>query len=350
MKTKLILTIMLATICLGINAQQYVIQVKPAGGDLWGYANLKGELLIAVQYTKCTEFSSDGLAAVLNEKTKQYYFINIKGDKLSTEITDFKLISFLGFDVKGFSDGLVAINQGKKWGYLNTSGKVAIPPKYDDANEFSNGYAAVKSGNQYFILNTKGEESAVQGSDILDIKLFTEGLAPFKSINKLYGFMGTDGKIAIQAQFESVGYFNIGLAWAKTNSGVIGYINPKGEWVISAQFSTAKNFDAESGLARIKIGEKWAYVNKTGEIMYVNDAESIGDFSEGLADGKKNSNVGFFNNKGQWVIEPQFDDVREFKNGYAAVKKADKWGLIDKTGKIIIPISFSAIKDVELVK
>ena len=341
---------MLTTICLSINAQQYVIQVKSAGAELWGYANLKGEMLIAAQYTKCTAFSSDGFAAVFNEKTKQYYFINLKGEIVSTEITDFKLISFLGFDVKGFSDGLVAINQAKKWGYLNTSGKVAIPPKYDDANEFSDGFAAVKIGNQYFILNTKGEEFVVPGTDILDIKVFSEGLAPFKSINKLFGFIGTDGKIAIQAQFESVGYFNNGLAWAKTKEGLIGYINPKGEWVIKPQFVSAKNFDSESGLARVKIGEKWAYVNNAGEIMYMNDAESIGDFSDGLADGKKNSKTGFFNNKGQWVIEPQFDDVREFKNGYAAVKKADKWGLIDKTGKIIIPISFSAIKDVELVK
>ena len=39
-------------------------------------------------------------------------------------------------------------------------------------------------------------------------------------------------------------------------------------------------------MARVKVGDKWGYVNKTGEVMYVKDTEVWGDFSEGLADGK----------------------------------------------------------------
>ena len=96
----------------------------------------------------------------------------------------------------------------------------------------------------------------------------------------------------------------------------------------------------------MKQGEKWTYVNKKGEIVTISDSESLGDFSEGLAEGKKGTLKGFYDNKGQWVIQPQFEDVRSFQNGYAAAKLNGKWGLIDKTGKWIVEAKFDAIKDV----
>lgn len=334
-----------------IHAQQtYVTQVKPVGSDVWGYANQKGEIIIQAQYAKCYKFSSEGLAPIYDTKNKQYYFINLKGERLSTEITNFKLNDGFGFDVEGFINGLIAIKQGEKWGYLNSDGKVAIPIKYDYASEFNGGYAVAKSGEKYIALNTKGEEVMIDGSGIVEVKPFSEELAPYKTADKKFGFVGKDGKIAIQSQFESVGYFHDGLAWAKTIGGTLGYINPKGEWVIKPQFTAGKNFDSESGLARIKMGDKWAYVNKAGEIIYVNDTDAWGDFSNGLAEGKRNDKRGFYNNKGQWVIEPQFDGTREFKNGHAAAKQGDKWGIINKEGKWVIQPSFTTIKDFELIK
>ncbi len=325
--------------------------VKPAGSKFWGYANLKGELIIPAQYEKCYRFSEDGYATYYDSKAKQYFFINPKGDILSTEIASFKLHDGFGFDLEGFKDGLVGIKVGEKWGFLNTSGKIAIPAKYDDVSEFNSGYAIAKMGSTFIILNTKGEETMIQVPGILDVKDFAENLAPFKAADKKFGFLGPDGKVVINPQFESVGYFENGLAWAKTAAGGLGYINPKGEWAIQPQFGAGKNFDKVSGLARVKTTTgNWAYVNKTGELTYVNDTEVWGDFSEGLADGKKGDKKGFYDSKGKWVIEPKYDGLRDFKNGYAAAKMGDKWGIIDKTGKWVIEPKFDGVKDMELVK
>lgn len=329
-------------------SQTYITQVKPAESKTWGYANSKGEMVIAPQYAKCYCFSIEGLAAIYDQKERQYHFINLKNERLPVEAAGFKIKDGLGFDVQGFCDGLAMIKQGEKWGYINTSGKVAIAAKYDDGTDFNDGFASVKSGTKYIVLNTKGNEMPVEG-DVADVKDFSEGLAPYRASDKKFGFVGSDGKIAIKAQYESVGYFSDGLAWAKSGD-LLGYINPKGDWIIKPQFTAGKEFDKTSGMARIKNGEKWAYVNKAGEILYVNDTEVWGDFSEGLADGKKGEKKGFFNNKGVWVIEPQFDGVRDFKNGFAAAKMGDKWGIIDKQGKWVIQPTYDGIKDMELVK
>ncbi len=270
-------------------SQNLITQVKPAGSKFWGYANLKGELIIPAQYEKCYRFSEDGYATVYGESERKYYFINPKGDKLNTET-----VSFKDFETDGFSDGLVGIKIGEKWGYMNTDGKLAIPAKYDHVTSFNSGFAVVKLGSTFIVLNRKGEEAMIQESGVLDVKSFSEKMAPFKSKDKRLGFIDSNGKVSIPAQFESVGYFSNGLAWAKTQTGTLGYINPKGEWVIQPQFEAGKNFDASTGLARIKTTTgNWAYVNKTGEISHVNDTDAWGDFSDGLAEGKKGDKRGF---------------------------------------------------------
>jgi hypothetical protein len=351
MKTRLFFSVAIILLTGYISfSQTYITQVKPADSKNWGYANEKGELVIPAQFSKCYKFSPEGLAVIYDSKERQYYFINTKGEKLQTEISSFKLKDGFGFDVEGFKDGLVMIKQGDKWGYLNAKGKLAIPTKYDEATDFNDGFAYGKSGDKFVVLNTKGEEFAVTDAGVTDMKGFSEGLAPYKSKDKKFGFIGSDGKTAIPAQFESVGYFSNGLAWAKSMDGKLGYINPKGEWVIKPQFSAGKEFDKQSGLARIKNGDKWCYVNKAGDIKYVDDTKVWGDFSEGLSDGEKNDKKGFYDATGKWVIEPQFEGTRDFKNGFAAAKQDDKWGIINKQGKWVIKPTFDGIKDLELVK
>lgn len=350
-KTTLLSLLLILAIALRAFSQTYVTQVKPAGSKVWGYADLKGELIVPAQYDKCYAFSGSGWAPIYQSKGKEFYFINLKGERLDTEIKGFRLIEgMFGFDIRGFEDGLVPVKVGDKWGFLSTSGKLAIPAKYDAVTDFNGGHVPVKTGGKYFVLNTKGEESAIEGSGILDVNHFSESLAPFRAADKQFGFIDQEGKIAIQAQFESVGYFQDGLAWAKTTDKTVGFIDKKGEWVIKPTFAVAKDFDHESGLARVKTGDKWAYVSKTGDMTDPGDTDIYEDFSNGLARGRKNGKFGFLDSKGSWVIEPEFDGSRDFKNGYASVKKGEKWGVIDKTGKWIIEPSFDGIKDMELVK
>ena len=351
MKKRVLLSFALVfVLCTATMAQRYLTQVKPADSKKWGYVNEKGELVIPPQYEKCHKFSKDGLAPIYDTKARQYYFINTQGERVETEVKDFKLIDRFGFDLEGFNDGLIPIRQGEKWGYLNTDGKLAIPAKYDRVTGFNGGHAVAMLNKNFIILNTNGEESAVEGSGVLDVKEFAGDLAPYRAADKNFGFVDGQGKVAIKAQFESVGYFVDDLAWAKTSDGKVGYINKTGEWVINPQFAAAKEFDASTGLARVKTGDTWGYVNKGGELTKISDTDLWSDFSEGLAEGRKGGKVGFYNPQGEWVIQPQFEGSRAFKNGYAAVKKGDKWGMIDKQGNIVIQPTYDRIMDMELVK
>lgn len=331
------------------HAQTLIFQAKPAGSKTWGYAGINGEFIIPPQFEKCYEFSPDGLGIVYEPKSRQHYIIDLENNKLTTEKPDFKIKDGLGFNASKFQNGLLLVKIGEKWGYMNAEGKMAIQAIYDDGNDFNSGFAAVKKGTKILLIDTKGNEiePAVAAMDIKD---FTEGLAPIRTMDKKFGFVNGEGELVIPAQFESVGYFSDGLAWAKTADKKLGYIDKNGKWVIEPKFEAGKEFDAESGLARVKQGDQWVYVNKEGKITTISDTESWGDFSEGLAEGKKGALRGFYDHKGTWVIKPQFEDVRKFQNGYAPAKLNGKWGIIDKSGKWVVEAKFDAIKDIILVK
>ena len=46
---------------------------------------------------------------------------------------------------------------GKKWGFINASGKVVIAPAYDGASQFSDGLAMVRIGNRHGYINHNGK-------------------------------------------------------------------------------------------------------------------------------------------------------------------------------------------------
>lgn len=348
MKTLIIIALSLM-MSVGTIAQTYITQVKPYGEKTWGYINQNDETVTDAIYKKCYAYAENGLAPIY--ESKQFIFINTKGEKIATEIEGFKLIEgFLGIGgLEGYNEGLVAVMKNKKWGFLNSEGKVVIELKYDMVSIFDGGFAVTKRGDDFFVINKTGEETKIVGEDLIDAKHFSEGLAPFTNNDKESGYIDANGKITIPARFLTVGYFTDGLSWAKTNDKKVGYINKDGEWVINPQFEAAKNFDPISGLARVKTDGKWTYVNKTGEIINVDDTESWGNFSEGLARGKKAGNTGYYNNKGEWVIAPEYEGGRDFKNGFAAVKKDDKWGFINQSGEWVIEAKYAAVKDLERV-
>lgn len=331
-------------------AQTPVIQVKRAGSDFWKYADLKGNLIIDKEYPLADAFSTEGIAIVAYPKKNNYHLINLKGQEIETEIKDFYLKNVLGFGIQGFTDGLLPVSVEKKWGCLNTSGKLVIPLKYDNVSYFDNGYGVSHIENNFFVLNRKGKETPVKIADLKDVKRFSENLAPYVTLAGLQGFIDTTAAIVIPAKFMDVGDFCGGLAFAKNIDGLIGYINHKGEWVIEPQFKSAKDFDPVGGIARVNKGEAWMYVNKKGETFAFNISDTYEDFAEGLCKGKSAALFGFFNTKGEWVIKPQFEGVRDFKNGYAAAKSNRLWGIINPKGEWVIKPTFTAIKDVEFVK
>lgn len=64
-------------------------------------------------------------------------------------------------------------------------------------------------------------------------------------------------------------------------------------------------------------------------------SDYIGDFSYGLARVKINNKWGFIDTKGEIVIPIKYDDVNCFNGGYASVYIDDEWIEINKYGEVL---------------
>jgi hypothetical protein len=162
-----------------------------SGDTGWGYIDRSGNWVIPRRFDWASSFQL-GLAPVNGKKNCGY--IDKNGDqilRLPAPGGQEDCASAWG----DFTDGLSRWLFGKKYGFINRSGKTMIPPQFDLAYGFSEGLAAVQ-------------------------------------IDKKWGYIETTGKMVIPPQeFWSVKPFHNGLAEVQTKNGSIGYIDRSGKYV-----------------------------------------------------------------------------------------------------------------------
>ncbi|EAJ6136156.1 WG repeat-containing protein [Campylobacter lari] len=59
-------------------------------------------------------------------------------------------------DVTNFSEGLAGVKLNDKWGFIDKNDKVVIKPKFDDAWGFSKGLAEVLLNGKWVYIDKKG--------------------------------------------------------------------------------------------------------------------------------------------------------------------------------------------------
>ena len=243
---------------------------------------------------------------------------------------------------------LAAVEMGGRWGYVDSTGKLAIEPQYNDASAFSDGLAYVQIADEpeklWAFVDPKGRR--IINISKIDVALnFSEGLSAVfigdNSGNGTFGYIDKTGAFVIKPQFRDAKPFSEGLAEVATGGyGSVGYIDKAGRMVISPQFDGG--FPFSEGLAAVKVGGKYGYIDPDGNMVIDPQFELSGQFSGGVAFVKVDGKTGYIDKTGKYLINPRFDDVFGgcFSEGMDAVKIGSKWGFIDKVGNVVISPRF----------
>lgn len=341
---KKITLLLFSVLSTSLFAQQLVAEYRPSKTTGSGYISPTGEEILPAIYKETTIFE-DGFALVFETKLKKWKFIDIKGNELKIPYETFTPKSVFGIGEQTFKDGLAYIVVNKKTACINTKGEAVHPAEYDEMSRFKNGYSVGQKGMDFYVLKPDGSTQKIQAAtDHVDD--FCEGLAPFRTTADTWGYLAPDGTVSIQAQFSKVGYFNNGLAWAKNASGMVGFINTKGEWVIQPTYTKVTDFDTPEKISIAKTAAGEVLLKMNGDVITVDGATDIMNFSEGLAAARKGEVWGFINAKGEWVVPATYTRVERFSDGLANVRMVDKWGAIDKTGKVSVPVEYSKIGNI----
>jgi WG containing repeat len=296
----------------------------------WGYIDKDGKIVISPQYTDAGPFKEgfariEPWAVIGGHGAVRIYFINKSGGIMN--------ISRIYSQAQDFSEGLalVGVAGERGMGYIDTTGQMVIPQNdsYQVARPFREGLAAIKQGGKWGYLDKTGK-MAIE-PQFAEALRFSEGLAAVKNGDK-WGYIDKSGKMAIAAQFETAYQHEGGLAAVKQD-GKWGFIDATGNMVIAPQFEEAYGFS--EGLVDVKLGGKWGYCDKNGKMVIAATYEGAHAHFDGLAGVKQGGKWGFVDVTGNMVIQAQFDEAGSFSDGLAEVKVGKKFGYVDKTGKYV---------------
>jgi hypothetical protein len=180
----------------GVNEDMLIVEKAKH----YGFADMKLKKFISQKPYDAVGRFKEGLAAVSNNK--KWGFVDKTGKETIA----------LTFDnCNGFSEGLAGVNkgatieysfpQGGKWGFIDKTGKQVVPCKYDDAGSFTEGMASVNVGGKASIFGAKGGK---------------------------WGFIDKTGKEVIPPVYDAVYDFANGQAWV-TKDGRSYYIDKTGK-------------------------------------------------------------------------------------------------------------------------
>ena len=143
----------------------------------------------------------------------------------------------LALDGIRFSEGLIAVRQGGRMGYMDLDGNIAIEPRYDQGGDFAEGLAAVQSEGHWKFIDKSGAVAAEFPAGVVSALPLSDGLS------------------LVTAERDQP-------------DRKLGYVDRNGHWAVKPTWDDAEPF--HDGLAYVGIwkGEKAAYIDHKGRSMW----------------------------------------------------------------------------------
>lgn len=243
------------------------------------------------------------------------------------------------------ADQLYPVEVNGKYGFINGQGKVVIEAVYD-----SYGYSGTPGGTVYvedhaakkqYYFSSAGKklfEYKLRDASILynDRALYTAKvqLAGGATATR-YGYIDSQGKVAIQPIYVKAFHFSEGLA--RVNMGkASGYINTKGKLVVPYRYSFTSDFSEGMAAVTLAVGGKYGYIDTTGKLRITPRYDYATPFSDGAAVVSVNGKYGYIDKKGNYLIKPQFSMAQPFSEGLAFVERNGVTFYINKKGAKVI--------------
>ena len=139
-----------------------------------------------------------------------------------------------------FSEGRAAVRVDGKYGYMNSSGHLAVEAKWDNPSPFKNGLAWVASGDTYSAIDPDGNIVVTCEKPKKEIKFigdFHDGFAMVDDTNYRYGVINSSGKQVVKCQYRYMTDFLGGYAGATNEEKQCGIIDGNGHKLILKQIS-----------------------------------------------------------------------------------------------------------------
>lgn len=254
-----------------------------------------------------------------------------------------------------------------KVGFMDSTGRTIIAPRFDATRGFEQGRAGVEIGNKWGFIDTKGNivvQPQFDGvADYQDSMVLVWNNTDEDWDNSIYGFVDWQGRIVRKPQFGMAHDFHDGLASVNVGdyeNPLWGFIDRTGRMVIDAQYPEGSRFGQGLASVRDKSGKE-GFIDRTGRMVIPPKYDGAGYFCHGLAlvriGTDTSARYGFIDTMGRYVVQPKYGYAFNFdEKGYAHVKTSaylhlqaykrpqdlGKRGIIDPQGNEVVPAIFES--------
>jgi WG containing repeat len=300
---------------------------------------------------------------------------------------------------------LLRFSNGKRVGYMDLTGKIAIPPVFDGAHNFHHGRVAVRLNGSWGYVDHTGSFIVQPRYEAIAIAWHLPLTAKF---NGRWGLLDERGKWIVEPSYEELRFTSEAFEFRKGQKW--GVISPSGETLIPATFDGIHSSGTTKYIT-VRIGNAWRIADRSGKLIGEGQHERIVLYDPDLAvvhRGNQQEMIqipsgtalplrheaiyptqnrqrwivkdkglyGVSDREGNWIIKqahPQigtkgishfevsngrlralasidgkfltefiFEQLREFHDGLAAARISGKWGYIDVGGQIVIEPKFES--------
>lgn len=247
------------------------------------------------------------------------------------------------------SGNLVWMVQKDKYGLFNTVTKAfVVPPKYDKAEFYGENLSMVKAGKVYSFLGNDGELLTEQQFDTTIN--FSATLVLAKQANKFVlipkenltasGMGFAVAKLTLDEEYDNILVSYTDNFAVVERDGKFGYIDENGDEIIGLQYENASLFD--EGVAAVAVGGKWGAIDKTNAILIDFKYEAMSYFLGGQAIAKNKKNKwGLIDKNGVVLIAFKYNFLTRLNDeGVAIAQKGKGYGLIDVNENVLAPFQY----------
>lgn len=352
--------------------------------EKYGVADSTGKIIIPLAYDYWIEPQCDG-AVLLGEKNGK----DIAFDKTGKQI----LTPYSKFQKMTLEDGtkMIAIVQGKLFGFYNPATGKLIAPKYTSLSYYGDSrYLNIGIGDKYGYIDRDGNTVVPPVYDYTDLH-FIAGNDQLVKINlkdKSGVFDIKQQKVILPVVYDYISNYSDSTTLQVTKNGLNGIYDFSGKQLCPVKYKDIAAFDTmytylkakDSAKAEIlnkhtheltKLPWDTAFVANEGHLMlvwehgksfmydvakkqkvegaYSKDGypEYLGYFANHRASIVKNRKFGYIDPKGDFIIQPKYDYISSFHKGVAAVyecidtaSRIFRYGYVDSTGKEIVPVIY----------
>ena len=264
---------------------------------------------------------------------------------MNNRILYFLLITFLCIHISygQTNDNILRIKKDNKWGAINPSGQIVIPPKYEflgDFNEF--GVALFRENNKYGAINLQNQEVLPAIYD--DVRIdSTEGIIVAKAGK--WGILNLQGKTVFSVDYDKIAHAPHKHFWLwKGNKK--GVANSKGKEVVPVKFDEVMIFSPQRFI--VQLGDSVGLLDDIqGEVLPVKyDSLKISSTIDKTIRVYIHGKSGLTSWEGKEIIEPAYKNIKPYPSHpyYITFNEDRHVGLIEKHGLHVLDTLFRDVK------